>query len=186
MFLTVLGPVPLVFLALFLVVSDVSSLVFPGSADVQAAHVRATAPVVLVDLRRAPGALADGADGRVDARAATRTSPASPRDATWYRDTASVDQDTPYAVPAILDGRLPRQDRLPVAADHPRNIFSLLGNRYELHVREDATALCAPSLCTDAARPGFRAPHALALVTTSASSTPTRCCPTTWSASCPR
>ena len=154
-FLTVLGPAPLVFLALFLLVSDVSDLVFPGSADVQAAHVRATAPVVLVIFDEFPVHSLMAADGRVDA-GATRTSPGWRGDATWYRDTASVDQDTPYAVPAILDGRLPRQDRLPVAADHPQNIFSLLGDRYELHVREDATALCAPSLCQDADRPGFR------------------------------
>ena len=66
-----------------------------------------------------------------------------------------MDQDTPYAVPAILDGRLPHQERLPVAADHAQNIFSLLAGRYELHVREDGTALCAPTLCTPADREGF-------------------------------
>jgi hypothetical protein len=155
-FLTVLGPAPLVFLALFLLFSDVSSLVFPGSADVRAAHVRATAPVVLVIFDELPVHSLMDADGRVDAALYPNFARLA-RDATWYRDTASVDQDTPYAVPAILDGRLPRQDRLPVAADHAQNIFSLLGNRYELHVREDATALCAPSLCGDAGRPGFRA-----------------------------
>ena len=89
-----------------------------------------------------------GADGRIDKRLYPNFARLA-ADATWYRNTASVDQDTPYAVPAILDGRLPRQDRLPVAADHPQNIFSLFGTRYELHVREDATALCAPTLCTD-------------------------------------
>jgi Sulfatase len=66
-----------------------------------------------------------------------------------------VDQDTPYAVPAILDGRLPRRELLPVAADHPQNIFSLLGGTYELHVREDATTLCAPRLCAATASDGF-------------------------------
>jgi hypothetical protein len=154
-FLTVLGPAPLVFVVLFLVVSDVSDLVFPGSADVQAAHVRATAPVVLVIFDELPVHSLMGADGRVDAERYPNFARLA-RHATWYRDTASVDQDTPYAVPAILDGRLPRQERLPVAADHPQNIFSLFGSRYELHVLEDATALCAPSLCTDAGRPGFR------------------------------
>ena len=44
-----------------------------------------------------------------------------------------------------------------MAADHPESIFSLLGSRYELHVREDGTALCAPSLCAAAAREGFGA-----------------------------
>jgi sulfatase-like protein len=92
-----------------------------------------------------------GADGRIDKRLYPNFARLA-GDATWYRNTASVDQDTPYAVPAILDGRLPRQERLPVAADHPQNIFSLFGNRYQLHVREDATTLCAPSLCTDTER----------------------------------
>jgi hypothetical protein len=147
-FLTVLGPAPIVFVVLFLVVSDVSDQVFPGSADVQAAHVRATAPVVLVIFDEFPVHSLMAADGRIDRRLYPNFARLA-GDATWYRNTASVDQDTPYAVPAILDGRLPRQDHLPVAADHPQNIFSLFGNRYELHVREDATALCAPSLCGD-------------------------------------
>ena len=153
-FLTVLGPAPIVFLALFLLVSDVSDLVFPGSADVQAAHVRASAPVVLVIFDELPVHSLMRADGRIDKRLYPNFARLA-GDATWYRDTASVDQDTPYAVPAVLDGRLPRQDRLPVAADHPENIFSLFGGRYQLHVSEDATALCAPSLCKDANRPGF-------------------------------
>jgi Sulfatase len=92
------------------------------------------------------------ADGRVDAVRYPNFARLA-GDATWYRNTASVDQDTPYAVPAILDGRLPRQERLPVAADHPQNIFSLLAGRYELHVREDATQLCAPELCAPRSRP---------------------------------
>ena len=153
-FLTVLGPAPIVFVVLFLVVSDVSDLVFPGSADVQAAHVRASAPVVLVIFDEFPVHSLMGADGRVDKRRYPNFARLA-GDSTWYRDTASVDQDTPYAVPAILDGRLPRQDRLPVAADHPENIFSLFGGSYQLHVSEDATALCAPSLCKGANRPGF-------------------------------
>jgi Sulfatase len=69
------------------------------------------------------------------------------RDSTWFRNTTSVAQDTPYAVPAILDGRLPERDRFPVAADHPRNLFTLFAPLYSLHVREEATTLCAPRLC---------------------------------------
>ena len=147
--LTVLGPAPLAFVALFLLVSDASDLVFPASADVQAVHVRSSAPVVLVIFDEFPVHSLMGPDGRIDARRYPNFARLA-RDATWYRNTASVDQDTPYAVPAILDGRLPRQERLPVAADHPRNVFSLLAGRgYELHVNEDATALCSPALCID-------------------------------------
>ena len=45
--LTVLAPAPLVFLVLFLLFSDVSKLVLSEDAEVRAASVRATAPVVL-------------------------------------------------------------------------------------------------------------------------------------------
>jgi hypothetical protein len=147
-FLTVLGPAPIVVVALFLFSSDSSYLVFPASADAGAAHVRSTAPVVLVIFDEFPVHSLMAADGRIDGRLYPNFARLA-GDATWYRDTASVDQDTPYAVPAILDGRLPRQDRLPVAADHPQNIFTLFGGRYGLHVSEDATALCAPSLCRE-------------------------------------
>jgi hypothetical protein len=129
--LTVLGPVPVVLVVLFLVLGE----------------TRPTAPVVLVILDELPVHSLMDADGRIDAQLYPNFARLA-ADATWYRDTASVEQDTPYAVPAILDGRLPRRERLPVAADHPENVFSLLAPGYELHVREDATTLCAPVLCS--------------------------------------
>jgi Sulfatase len=153
-FLTVLAPVPVVFVVLFLAISDVSDLVFPASADVQASHVRSSAPVVVLILDELPVHSLMDADGNVDRRLYPNFARLA-SDSTWFRDTTTVDQDTPYAVPAILDGRLPVQERLPVAADHPRNIFTLLGGRYALHVREEATAMCAPSLCRDARSESF-------------------------------
>ena len=142
--LAVLSPAPLVFLAIFLLLSDASPLTdeAPGT------------PVVLVIFDEFPVQSLMDERGRVDARHYPNFARLA-ADSTWYRNTSSVDQDTPYAVPAILDGRLPRQERLPVAADHPQNIFSLLESRYELHVREDGTALCAPQLCAPASGEGF-------------------------------
>jgi hypothetical protein len=142
--LSVLSPLPFVFLGIFLLLSDASPL----------ADGEHRAPVVLVIFDELPVQSLMDAQGRVDARRYPNFARLA-ADATWYRDTASVDQDTPYAVPAILDGRLPRQKRLPVAADHPENIFSLLGGSYELHVREDGTTLCAPTLCAPSAHEGF-------------------------------
>jgi hypothetical protein len=139
--LRVLSPAPVAFALIFVLFSDVSG---------DAAHP----PVVLVIFDELPVHSLMAAGGGIDARRYPNFARLA-GDATWYRDTASVDQDTPYAVPAILDGRLPRQERLPVAADHPENIFSLLGGTYELHVREDATTLCPPALCTALAREGF-------------------------------
>jgi hypothetical protein len=152
--LSALGPAPLVFLALFLLLSDTAPLVRGGADEAEAAADGARAPVVLVIFDELPVQSLMAADGHVDARRFPNFARLA-GDATWYRDTASVDQDTPYAVPAILDGRFPQRERLPVAADHPQNIFSLLGSDYELHVREDATALCPPSLCASAARESF-------------------------------
>jgi Sulfatase len=151
--LSVLSPAPLVFAAFFLLLSEVSPMVLAGTGDIQAT-ADVPAPVVLVIFDELPVQSLMRADARVDARRYPNFARLA-RDATWYRNTASVDQDTPYALPAILDGRLPRRERLPIAADHPQNIFSLLSDRYELHVREDATAMCAPTLCAASARDGF-------------------------------
>jgi hypothetical protein len=148
--LAVLAPVPLVLLAVFVLLSDVAPLV--TGAEAEAAGVPTT-PIVLVIFDEFPVQSLMAADGRIDAVRYPNFARLA-RDSTWYRNTASVDQDTPYAVPAILDGRLPRRDRLPVAADHPRNLFTLLAGRYELHVREDATAMCAPRVCAPLPEPG--------------------------------
>ena len=93
--LTVLGPAPLVLLALFLA---------SGSAEPRTTDAQRPAPAVVGDLRRVPGPLADGRR-RAHRRARYPNFARLAGDATWYRNTASVDQDTPYAVPAILDGR---------------------------------------------------------------------------------
>ncbi len=153
--LAVLAPAPLVFAAAFLLLSDVSPLVLGESGEARAAGGTAHAPVVMVVFDELPVHSLMGADERIDARRYPNFARLA-ADSTWYRDTASVEQDTPYAVPAILDGELPRKELLPVAADHPQNLFSLLAGRYDLHVREDATAMCAPRLCGLDADDGLR------------------------------
>jgi Sulfatase len=144
--LSVVSPAVVVSVVLFLLFSNITPLVLARGGAVETASGDARPPVVLVIFDEFPVHSLMDANGRIDARRFSNFARLA-ADSIWYRDTASVDQDTPYAVPAILDGRLPRRDRLPVAADHPHNIFTLLAGRYELHVREDATALCPPTLC---------------------------------------
>ena len=55
-------------------------------------------------------------------------------------------------MPAILDGRRAEEGSLPTFAQHPRNLFTLLGDSYRLNVSEEATYLCPPRLCPDAAQ----------------------------------
>lgn len=143
--LTVLAPAPLVFVALFLLVSGTARDVLRDS-EVQAADAKPGPPVVLVIFDEFPVHSLMDARGAIDRRLFPNFARLA-GDATWFRDTASVSQDTPFAVPAILDGREPSHDRLPVASDHPRSLFTLLGPHYELHAQEEATALCPPSLC---------------------------------------
>jgi hypothetical protein len=151
--LSVLAPAPLVFLVLFLALSDVSKLVFGSDVEVQAASVSSRAPVVVVVLDELPVNSLYDARRRIDARRYPNFARLA-ADATWYRNTTTVHADTPYAIPAIMDGRSPRKGKLPVAADHPRSIFSLLGGEYTLHVQEEATAVCPRSLCRES-RPAF-------------------------------
>ena len=46
-----------------------------------------------------------------------------------------------------MTGRLPRTGQLPVLADHPQNLFTLLGESYRLRVHEEVTYLCPKRYC---------------------------------------
>src|SRR5690606_15942532 len=69
------------------------------------------------------------------------------RRTTWFRNAASQSATTFVSVPSILTGRLVEPDQLPVAGDHPRNLFSLFGPRYPVHRYEVVTDLCPPDTC---------------------------------------
>jgi hypothetical protein len=56
--------------------------------------------------------------------------------ATWYRNNTTVAPLTPEAIPPILTGRYADHDALPVAAEYPRNLFSLLRGTYDIHASE--------------------------------------------------
>ena len=69
------------------------------------------------------------------------------RDATWFSRATTVHDNTTAAVPAILDGRLPRDGGLPTLAHHPENLFTLLGESYDLRATEAVTYLCPKRYC---------------------------------------
>ncbi len=75
--------------------------------------------------------------------------------ATWYRNTTTVHSYTQWALPALLTGNYPRDiDKLPIARDHPDNLFTLLGDSYRMRVLETVTDLCPPELLDDIATAG--------------------------------
>jgi hypothetical protein len=145
-FLTFLAAAPVVFLALFLFNSPVSKLVFPEQAQAKSVSVSSrTSVVVIVFDELSTGSLMDRR-GHVDAKRFPNFASLA-QDSTWFRSATTVHPHTEHAVPSLLDGKLPNPGLLPVFADHPNNVFTLLGHSYRLHVIEALTHLCPRSLC---------------------------------------
>jgi hypothetical protein len=152
-FLTVLSPAPLLFLVLFLFVSPVSELVLPEGAEAVAGESGSKTPVVMVVFDELPAtSLMDSRD-RIDARRYPAFASLA-QDATWYRTATTVAGRTTEAVPAMLTGRKPREGDLPIAADHPQSLFTLLSRSHRFHVVEPITDVCPTDLCAED-RPGM-------------------------------
>ena len=147
--LTVLSPAPVVLLALLLVFSPVSRLVRPPEVRVVSATAHSGTPVVLVVFDELSTVSLLDERGRIDAGRFPNFARLA-RHGRWYRDATTVHPHTEVAVPAILDGRLPRDPGLPVLADHPRNLFTLLGRSHRMTVMEILTHLCPRSVCSRA------------------------------------
>ena len=110
------------------------------------AEVASPAPVVVVVLDELPLSSLITRAGDIDAIRYPNFARLA-GDATWYPNATTVHEATAQAVPAILSGRMTRADALPAVADHPENLFTLLGGSYSLDAHETVTALCPRSLC---------------------------------------
>ncbi len=157
-FMDILTPAPIVILLIFFLFSGTSRLILPREQpDPVDVTIGNPAPVVMVIFDEFPEAALMTPDGKVDgSRFPAFADLAS--SSTWYKNATGDAAYTPLAVPAILAGREPSQSDLPIAADYPRTVFTLLGKQYEMNVMEAATKLCPEDLCPDpAADPGDEA-----------------------------
>jgi hypothetical protein len=145
-FVTFLVVAPVVVVALFLVHSPVRKLVFSADAEAAAAAGGSNNPVVVVIFDEFSGTSLMNSRGEIDASRFPNFA-ALARDATWYRNATTVSTATTWAVPAILTGQQPNAESVPTFADHPRNLFTLLGDRYRIHAQEPITSLCPSHLC---------------------------------------
>ena len=110
---TVLGPVPQAFLLYFLLLSPVSDLVFPDSAEpAQRAASGNGAPVVMVVFDEFSGATLLDRSGGID-RSRFPNFAELAEHSTWYRNATTVADRTTRAVPAILTGRVPSDGPCP-------------------------------------------------------------------------
>ena len=156
---TYLSAANLVFVGLFVLSSPASRLVTGGSdsavGDLTIPELGG--PVVVIVLDEFPAATIMRPDGTINAdRFPGFADLASV--STWFRNASSQYHLTHRAVPSILDGRIPDEDDLPIAADHPRNLFTLLGNDIPVVRYESVTDLCPSSICDEPDRQSiFRA-----------------------------
>lgn len=147
-FLTILSPSPIVFLALFLLASPIEKLVMPEDVNAAVTDVSARTPVVMIVFDEFPDfSLMDRAH-KIDADRFPNFARLA-RSSTWFRNATTVSHSTTKAVPAIMTGIRPQPNKLPIFADHPDNIFTLLGGSYRMNVIESQTALCPKQLCGD-------------------------------------
>jgi hypothetical protein len=147
-FLRVLSPAPVVFLALFLFTDPISKLAFPDEAQARTIGGVAQAPIVMVVFDELPTATLMDDRGRIDAARFPGFGELA-GSATWFKNAYTVYDSTDRATPAIMDGNLPDEDKLPTSADHPNSIFSLFANTHRLNVSEEATSVCSRDLCDD-------------------------------------
>lgn len=148
--------VPLLVAGLFLLGSPVSRIVLPASVDAAQEGIADPVPIVMVVFDEFPLASLLDRSGDIDAKAYPNFARIA-REATWFRNATTVDISTDHAVPAILSGRYSRRGTLPVLRDHPRNLFTLLGDQYAIHSWEPITQLCPVKLCPDQSTSGFLA-----------------------------
>jgi hypothetical protein len=139
--LTALAPVPLVVLLLFLVFSPLRPIVFGGGGAPPPPVSSTGAPVVVVVFDEFPVESLMGPKGTIDAVRYPHFARFA-SSATWYRDAVTTADYTALAVPSLLTGRRGDPDEVQTAADHPRSLFTLLGDSYHLDVSEWETHLC--------------------------------------------
>jgi hypothetical protein len=161
MWLRYLSPAPLVFVLLFVTVSPSSSLMLPARTDTgTAVPVRADLskplpPVVMIVFDEFPLMSLLDSQGRVDPRVYPNFAEFAAR-STWYRNATGIGGWTPYAVPAMLSGRYPSEDRksaVPNLSSYPDNLFTLFGHYYDLKVFETVTELCPADKCGQTGSP---------------------------------
>ena len=153
LFATFLSPAALVVPAAFLMQPAIAPLLSaPGAGAIDGVTFDETPPVVVAVFDQLPLVSLLDRDGAID-RTLYPSFAALADDATWFRNASAVSGWTEGALPAIVTGNYPASGLLPTANDHPANLFTLLGSRYDLHVLEPLTDLCPETLC-EPDRPG--------------------------------
>jgi hypothetical protein len=160
LFLAILSPAALIFPMLFVTTTPAGRLLWPASYSRASEGPANRPPVVMVVLDEMGALPILGPDGTIDAARFPHLARLA-RTSTWFPNAAGADPFTARALPAIVTGRAPGalHDRLPLAADHPENLFTWLAGWYEMRVMESLSRLCPREICPETRA---RSPAALA------------------------
>lgn len=156
LWLRFLYPAPIVFMLVFLLLSPTAELLKPPPAAAatlpgSAAQGAKSGPIVILLMDEFPLMSLLDHQGRIDQRLYPDFAQLASH-SSWYRNATTTIGMTGWALPSILTGRYPAQDRLPIASQYPDNLFTLLGGsyHYKMHVFEGMSQLCPPATCPDA------------------------------------
>ena len=137
------------FVVLFLTSSPTARLIGAADQAAQPGHVAVpplNGPVLLIVLDEFPVTAIMRGDGTIiDTRYPNLARLAA--ETTWFRNAASESRTTYVSTPSILTGVRADDDDLPILADHPRNYFSLFGDRYPVNRYELVTDMCPSDVC---------------------------------------
>ncbi len=147
LFTTFLSPAIVVVPAVFLLQPGVAGLLRGSDSEaLPGLDFASKPPVVMVVFDQLPlPSLLDG-DGQIDGEVYPHFASLA-RDGSWFPNATAVSDLTELALPSLLTGVRPVLGLLPVADDHPANVFTLLGSEYRLEVTEAITKLCPDALC---------------------------------------
>jgi hypothetical protein len=142
-FVAALASIPVVIGGAFLVNPAIAKLLrSDATSRIEPVEVSGNTPVVVVVFDELPLSSLLDEHRRIDADRYPHFASFA-EGSTWYRNAFTVAASTSLSLPAILSGNLPGADTLAVAADHPRNLFSMLSGSYDMHVHESRTFLFA-------------------------------------------
>ena len=147
-FLAYLALGNLVFVGLFVFASPTNGLLRGGfvAAQGEVTGPGLPGPVVVVVLDEFPLVAILREDGTINEERYPNLAALAER-TTWFRNASAESSSTYVSVPSILTGRHVDADSLPVLRDHPRNLFTLFGDRYPVRAYEPVTHLCPVERC---------------------------------------
>lgn len=149
MFLSILGPVVLIFPAWFVFMTPVARIVLPQSLHVpDKVEIGRPAPVFIVIFDELHTTSLLDETLQIDSVRFSNFAHLAEH-GFWFPNAVGPHYQTMHALPAILTGNNPRPSAglNPTAVDHPGNLFTLLGKEYEINALEAQTMLCPEDIC---------------------------------------